>query len=303
MRDIFDTNRRSRSLSSKTSLGDIFFGFPPSHVIPPITLFSFFSSVTDEVRILNIFWFAFFCIQFLLKRRTFIILVLLSAAFCSSLDLQSDEDMSPSFQLSDDDGAYCPDKYCRPGQTCCTLDDGRNGCCTYQNATCCGVGNQCCPWGYVCDPPRRTCAKFQGGKMCDLCLQVAEAIISKGCAAACASLPPPANAICLIPGLCKHIENLFHLGKAKELICASLGFCSSGTCACGYCTRFSYGRCLSFPNHCPPKSPFGEFDVIPLDEPSAIPQYDLDVNPEEDVEACFNGRCEPGREGCCLTCL
>merc|ERR1711934_292550 len=152
---------------------------------------------------------------------------------------------------------YCNQTNCRTNQTCCNLDSGRPGCCPYKNGTCCGLQNLCCPVGYTCDPIKSSCVKMNNESFtCSSCETVVKAIVAKGCTAACAVLPPPFSLICLglmKLGLC---DEIVEWGNSLNpwKICSSLGMCASGTCSCGYCTRYVYSRCLELPpQHCPTK--------------------------------------------------
>ena len=46
-------------------------------------------------------------------------------------------------------GNVCPggQETCAAGMTCCQLPSGREGCCPYENATCCSDKVHCCPHG------------------------------------------------------------------------------------------------------------------------------------------------------------
>jgi hypothetical protein len=47
---------------------------------------------------------------------------------------------------------------CPSEQTCCGLVGTGYGCCPkYSNGTCCADNIHCCPNGYVCDVPNKTC--------------------------------------------------------------------------------------------------------------------------------------------------
>jgi hypothetical protein len=43
----------------------------------------------------------------------------------------------------------CPgeEKTCNHGMTCCELPSGKQGCCPFENATCCTDKVHCCPYG------------------------------------------------------------------------------------------------------------------------------------------------------------
>jgi len=183
------------------------------------------------------------------------------------------------------DSPYCNSSYCDSDQTCCTLDDGDPGCCPLFNATCCGVGDVCCPDGYLCDPVAKDCVKQAPSAQCDYCAEVVEYFESQGCDALCPECIPVCEFIEALD-LCQEIINWSFRGYSAEAICGWVGFCSGGTCACGYCTRYTYGRCLSTLNHCP----------------SNEQQYHLRLDNNR-TGICFDGQCEPGMEGCCMTCL
>lgn len=191
---------------------------------------------------------------------------------------------------------FCPNTNCASNQTCCTMDDGSPGCCSYQNATCCGVFNQCCPSSTFCDPPTGTCAESGGGTICSGCQAVITLIEAKGCnSAICGVLPAPGNVICeaiMALGICDQIVSWAQT-RTPFSICSLLGFCSGGTCACGYCTKYRYGRCLSVPNHCPSQSSFRVKENYRL----------LPANGTLTNEICFDGTCSQDSLGCCLTCF
>jgi hypothetical protein len=198
-----------------------------------------------------------------------------------------------------DPGPYCPSNDC-PSQnnTCCTRDDGSPGCCPLANATCCGVQNSCCPAGYACDPVARDCVAPNPSSECSPCQTVVKFIESQGCGLLCDELPPPADAICSILsalGVCQDILNWLAQGMTPQAICTILGMCPGGTCACSYCTRYTYGRCLSLPNHCP-SSRLGEPSVSKVREISK-------TLATSNKEICFDGTCGEDTEGCCLTCF
>lgn len=165
-------------------------------------------------------------------------------------------------------------------------------CCDLPDATCCGYDKTCCPAGNVCDPVAGSCVVPQNGTSCQTCLAAAKFLEGKGCDEGCDVLPPPGDVICellVALGFCEWALS----PNAPLLACSFIGKCYSGTCDCGYCTRYVYGRCLSFPNHCPAsREPDHLSSSFLLPTLSA---YHPDV--------CWDGRCQPGNEGCCLTCL
>ncbi len=188
---------------------------------------------------------------------------------------------SHSYKIQD--SPYCNNTLCADNETCCTTDTGLPLCCEHPNATCCGVGNACCPNGYLCDPVAGDCVQQQPSTTCSNCTSIVNWFVSEGCKAGCADVADPT--ICYFIeklGLCEEVVNWVLAGHSAEAVCSWLGYCSGGTCTCGYCTRYAYGRCLSFPNHCPANA----------------------TEPEtKRVGVCWNGQCEHGHEGCCMTCF
>lgn len=180
---------------------------------------------------------------------------------------------------------YCSAAVCGPEQTCCFSDANKPSCCALPNATCCGIDNKCCPEGTVCDPVASTCVKPNlSSPNCSSCLYVVGKLQSYGCDYACDFFPPPTNLVCEALealGICSWVA-----GNASLAVCSLAGYCNSGTCACGYCTRYVYGRCLSFPNACPSETKIAATATV-------ITKSGI----------CIDGTCEPGYEGCCLTCL
>lgn len=197
------------------------------------------------------------------------------------------------------DSPFCPPQNCHSNSTCCTKDDGSPGCCSYINATCCGVFNSCCPSGFACDPVVGSCVNASHSETCGPCQSVINMIASKGCTGACSILPAPANTLCvLLEKLvgCQAILNwIFADGKSSFDICALLGFCSGETCACGYCTRFQQGRCLSVPNHCPKSLGFDSERELKIEAKESFSKVEDKI--------CWAGECAPESYGCCLTCL
>eukprot|EP01125_Pyxidicula_operculata_P017095 TRINITY_DN5951_c0_g1_i1.p1 TRINITY_DN5951_c0_g1~~TRINITY_DN5951_c0_g1_i1.p1 ORF type:complete len:219 (-),score=8.75 TRINITY_DN5951_c0_g1_i1:19-675(-) len=190
---------------------------------------------------------------------------------------------------------YCTSKNnnCQSQQTCC-LDSTSNGtfCCDYPNATCCGINKSCCPNGSLCDPVKKSCVPYDNGETCTACVKVVAYLNESGCSAACELLPSPASEICdLIAelGICPEIIGWLTNGVPPFDICSLIGLCSGGTCSCGYCTKYLYGRCLSVPNHCP-SSNTNKSDV-------------KFVRTNSKSKFCFDGTCKAGNEGCCLTCF
>jgi len=196
------------------------------------------------------------------------------------------------------EGPYCPSDNCDSEQTCCTMDDGSPGCCPLPNATCCGVFDMCCAQNYTCDPVKNDCVLSQNTTYCYGCKLAVEQMISSGCGAVCSVLPPPADAICELInelGICEEIIEWTTQGLSPQSICTVIGLCSGGTCACGYCTRYVYGRCLSLPNHCPSSSSSStsSSDHISVEQ----------MKMSRQTEICIAGQCTESTEGCCLTCF
>lgn len=48
---------------------------------------------------------------------------------------------------------------CPSGYTSCYTKDGQEGCCPFENATCCDDGLHCCPNGYKCNLSQSSCEK------------------------------------------------------------------------------------------------------------------------------------------------
>merc|ERR1711991_397035 len=196
-------------------------------------------------------------------------------------------------------GPYCPAGVCMPSETCCAMDDGSPGCCSYQNATCCGLNNVCCPSGTLCDPPTNSCVAKGNSTYCNACQKYLVAIESKGCGLACSALPPPADYVCNILdslGMCSELVGWLTNGASPFQVCSLVGMCTSGTCSCMYCTQFTEGRCLSFPNHCPPAVSTEDIEqskLLTTGKPSA----------PSDVGICWDGACSNQTLGCCLTRL
>jgi len=187
-------------------------------------------------------------------------------------------------------GPYCPISNCQAKQTCCTMDDGNPGCCEYDHGVCCGVKNWCCPNNTMCDPVTNRCIDDQPTDTCKGCQQVVKQVLTKGCIYACQALPVPVIPLCsyLVDQLsvCMMLLNWTTQGLSPKATCQTLGLCSGGTCACGYCTRYMYGRCLSLPNHCPSVSKPRTHGVV-----------------DRNVTTCVDGQCQEGTEGCCVTCF
>jgi len=195
------------------------------------------------------------------------------------------------------DSPYCDSTHCSADQTCCTNDDGSASCCKFKNATCCGLGGTCCPHGDSCDPPTQQCVDFENTTYCSYCEMVVGYFIDYGCDAACGALPPPVDLICegLVElGVCQDIIDWIDKGLSDQAVCGIIGFCSSGTCNCGYCTKYVTGRCLSFPNHCPPSNPFKNGPNLPI----VKQKYKRDIG----QVPCLDGECGSDSLGCCLTC-
>jgi len=53
----------------------------------------------------------------------------------------------------------CPANTCPISDTCCSLGEGRWGCCPFPDANCCSDKVHCCPYGYRCDIRRNQCLK------------------------------------------------------------------------------------------------------------------------------------------------
>jgi hypothetical protein len=128
-------------------------------------------------------------------------------------------------------GPYCSSPSCTQNNgTCCTLDSGKPGCCKNfgPNATCCGVGDLCCPSNTDCDPIYRTCVqRNQNDTTCDVCQYVVNALEKKGCGLACSILPPPANLICGLVmnlGLCDEILDWIQNGGSPRAACTVTTF-------------------------------------------------------------------------------
>src|SRR5690348_10308432 len=103
------------------------------------------------------------------------------------------------------------------------MENGSPGCCNGTNATCCGVFNECCANGYLCDPVVNDCVQQSPSYVCQGCQQTVQYIVSTGCAAGCDALPPPADAICEVLvdlGLCEKIISWATNGMSEEAICA-----------------------------------------------------------------------------------
>lgn len=201
-------------------------------------------------------------------------------------------------------GPYCNNNNCPNSDTCCTMDNGSPGCCAYLNATCCGVNNTCCPHGTICDPVEGTCVTSSPSEFCAGCEAFVGFVEDKGCDALCTALPPPLDVGCEfinLLGVCSDIIGWISNGQTELQICSSLGACSGGTCKCAYCTRWTHGRCLSVPNHCPNLSPRempGRIIPAPKHQKTSVER-----NLTADPELCLDGFCYKGYEGCCLTCF
>lgn len=132
---------------------------------------------------------------------------------------------------------------------------------------------------------------------CSACFLAVTFLASKGCSSACKLLPAPADAICgfiTSLGLCNSVARWLTNGLSPRSVCQSLGICSGGSCSCGYCTQYTYGRCLSFPNHCPSNT---------TATPTSIGPLSISNNMKRAAQYCWNGACAPETEGCCTTCF
>ena len=189
----------------------------------------------------------------------------------------------------------CPRSQCSANQTCCGNGSGETGCCPLPNAVCTGINNECCRSGTVYDPVENHCAVPSNNATCNECIKAAGYLEDKGCEEGCVLAPPGLEQICEILvefGACEWL-----LGpNFPLLVCSIYGSCSSGTCDCGYCSEFNFGRCLSFPNHCGSAlSARGQ----PTNSSPPAGWRGKAFQPE----VCFDGQCQSGSEGCCLTCL
>jgi hypothetical protein len=230
------------------------------------------------------------------------LLFLITPILCSVIDdphrLQPTK-LIPSLSTPRSPQGDCSNTNCAAGQTCCLSDDGSSPlCCNLPNATCCGVFSSCCPNGYVCDPVQKECILIQNTTTCLGCEAVVDQMVDYGCDAACDVLPPPADAICALLnelGLCQQIINWVTQGFSSQSVCIELGLCSGGTCACGYCTRYVIGRCLSLPNHCP--ASFLVKETLPYNS-----ELMAEFKGYHD-EFCVDGTCDSTDLGCCLNCF
>lgn len=127
---------------------------------------------------------------------------------------------------------------------------------------------------------------------CSACLKVVGFVESKGCSASCDLLPPGISELCDVLmdlGVCQDIVNWLDDGMTPQTICHKLSYCGGLDCWCGTCSPSRYGRCLSFPNHCPSSS---------SKMTSSLPQTsDTEVGP------CLDGSCDSSSLGCCVTCV
>lgn len=78
-----------------------------------------------------------------------------------ALGVAADDELVLRASIISKANALCPDQSssCPYGSTCCKRDDGRYGCCSYADATCCSDNLHCCPNGYQCDTRKETCVK------------------------------------------------------------------------------------------------------------------------------------------------
>jgi len=194
-------------------------------------------------------------------------------------------------------GPFCNSSLCGKTQTCCTDHNDSSGCCPLPHANCCGLADRtCCPQGSLCDPVVGGCARYVNDSHCQACQETVRYISEYGCGKVCSYVPPQAVVECLLIvklGLCDSILNwLTSTGSPSLTMCSLTGFCSGGTCACSYCTRFTYGRCLSLPNRCPKRT-----------APPQPLSPQLPIRYTSNSTFCFNGVCNAAFEGCCLTCL
>lgn len=212
---------------------------------------------------------------------------------------------------------------CSTNQTCCSTGNGTSLCCKYPNAVCCDLQDPlCCPQNYVCDPVAKKCIPPDHSPLCDACTKVIALANSSGCSFICSKLPAQMAIVCEVIqelGICQDIIAWLTNGDTAYQICGWLhlpkkqGFCYSGTCSCGYCTESLYDRCLSLPNHCPSsKSLSSSGNMLSMKKFFSGRHHhhhdsslllDKKYVKNHKVGICLDGKCEPGKEGCCLTCL
>lgn len=139
---------------------------------------------------------------------------------------------------------------------------------------------------------------------CSVCMEVAHELEGNATADVCKDLhftQPPASLVCdfIVDKATDFILKEIARGYNATTACRAVGACSSEGCPCGQCEAPIYGtRCLSLPNHCPSNTAQPE---LPLDSPAEDPFKSTPV--DTDSGFCFDGACEAGKDGCCLTCF
>ncbi|GAB1608803.1 progranulin-like isoform X1 [Argonauta hians] len=74
----------------------------------------------------------------------------------------SSSSSSPDAVVQRVDDTLCPDNSsCSGADTCCAMNTGVWGCCSYTHAVCCADYMHCCPQNFVCDLPKKRCIRPQ----------------------------------------------------------------------------------------------------------------------------------------------